>query len=452
MKGYYLPERSVAEEQNEAHGIPLAMPLVSESNVIEISDRLIEVQKRLAVESIFKIVDWIDAAARCWADPADSIRQEAESTLPIITGDSPEMVRFALDDLFKHLTRPVLLQLLEAEVGDPTLLDQFRPKTKGVGFTRAFGPRLTAHILPGNLAGTAVFSLVCGLLAKSANLAKVSREAFLLPVLFARSLEKIRPDLAQCLAVLTWENSALDLTRAVFQKADLAIIYGGDETIETLRKEIPPSTRTIIHGHRLSLGVVARESIDKNHAEQAATDIALFDQRGCLSPHLYYVEEGGAVSPVEFAQWLAQSLYVASYQLPKGVTSSAEAAQIQQLRGAIPLKGGKVFPSPRGVDWTVLYDPDPHFSVSPLARTIWIKPVRDLSEIAGHLESIRPYLQGVGLAIPQERQTEVILSLARMGVNRICAIGKMQKPPLTWHHDGRFRLLDLLRFVDWENT
>jgi hypothetical protein len=100
----------------------------------------------------------------------------------------------------------------------------------------------------------------------------------------------------------------------------------------------------------------------------------------------------------------------------------------------------------------VLYDPDPHFSVSPLARTIWIKPVRDLSEIAGHLESIRPYLQGVGLAIPQERQTEVILSLARMGVNRICAIGKMQKPPLTWHHDGRFRLLDLLRFVDWENT
>jgi hypothetical protein len=452
MKGYYLPEFSVVETRNEEHGVPLATPLLSESNLIEISNRLIEAQKKLAAESIFKIVDWIDAAARCWADPADPIRQEAESILPIITGDSREMVRFTLDDLLRHLTRPVLLQLLEAEVGDPTLLDQFRPKTKGVGFTRAFGPRLTVHILPGNLAGTAVFSLVCSLLAKSAGLAKVSREEFLLPVLFARSLEKIRPDLAQSLAVLTWENSAVDLTRAVFQKADLAIIYGGDETIETLRKEIPPSTRAIFHGNRLSLGVIARESINKDRAEQAATDIALFDQRGCLSPHLYYVEEGGAVSPVEFAQWLAQALYVASYQLPKGVTSSAEAAQIQQLRGAIPLKGGKVFPSPSGVDWTVLYDPDPQFSISPLARTIWIKPVADLSEIAGYLESIRPYLQAVGIAIPQERQAEVILSLARMGVNRICAIGKMQKPPLTWHHDGRFRLLDLLRFVDWENT
>lgn len=451
MKGYYLPALPVEEKQEERQGIPVARPLLSTSSLVEVANCLIDAQKKLATESIFKIVDWIDAAARCWANPNDSIRQEAESLLPQITGDSREMVRFTLDDLSKHLTRPVLLQLLEAEVGDPTLLDQFRPKAKGVGFTRAFGPRLTGHILPGNLAGTAIFSLVCSLLAKSASLAKVSREEFLLPVLFARSLEKIRPDLAQSLAVLTWENDAIDLTRAVLRKVDLVIIYGGDETIETLRKEIPPTTRAIFHGHRLSLGVIARESINKELAEQAATDIALYDQRGCLSPHLYYVETGGSASPIEFAQWLAQSLYVSSYQLPKGTTSSEEASQIQQLRGAIPLKGGKVFPSPSGVDWTVLYDPDPHFSISPLARTIWIKPVADLSEITGHLEAIRPYLQAVGIAIPLERQAEVILSLSRTGVNRICAIGRMQKPPLTWHHDGRFRLLDLLRFVDWEN-
>lgn len=452
MKGYYLSALHIEERQEEKQGIPLATPLLSASGLVEISSHLIEAQKKLAAESIFQIVDWIDAVARCWADPNDSIRQEAESLLPRITGDSLEMVRFTLNDLSKHLTRPVLLQLLEAEIGDPTLLDQFRQKPKGVGFTRAFGPRLTAHILPGNLGGTALFSLVCSLLAKSASLAKVSREEFLLPVLFARSLEKIRPDLAQSLAVLTWENSAIDLTRALFQKADLAVIYGGEKTLEALRKEIPPTTRALFHGHRLSLGVIARESIQKELAEQAATDIALYDQRGCLSPHLYYVEAGGLNTPIEFAQLLAQSLYVSSYQLPKGTTSSEEAAQIQQLRGTLPLKGGKVFPSPSGVDWTVLYDPDPPFSVSPLARTIWIKPVEDLSEIPAHLEAIRPYLQAVGMAVPQERQTEVVLSLARLGVNRICAIGKMQNPPLTWHHDGRFRLLDLLRFVDWENT
>lgn len=455
MRGYYLPERFLDQTdavEADHPGVPVALPRLSAPALAEIADRLIEAQQRLASESIFKIVDWIDAAARCWANPADAIRREAEALLPKITGDSPAMVKWTLDDLFKHLTRPVLLQLLEAELGDPSLLDHFRLKPKGIGFTRAFGPRLTVHILPGNVPGTSVFSLVCSLLAKSSSLAKVSREELLLPVLFAQSLAEVRPDLASTLAVLTWPNEEVDLTRAVLRKAELVIAYGGEETIETLRKEIPPATRAIFHGHRLSLGVISRELTSKESAEQAATDITLYDQRGCLSPHLYYVEEGGAASPVTFAQWLAQSLYVASYQLPKGVTTDAEAAQIQQLRGTIPLKGGQVFPSPSGLDWTVLYDPDPHFSISPLARTIWIKPVRDLSEIAGHLESIRPYLQAVGIAIPQERQNEVILSLSQMGVSRICAIGKMQKPPLTWHHDGRFRFLDLLRFVDWENT
>ncbi|MBI3802189.1 MAG: hypothetical protein HY282_00300 [Nitrospirae bacterium] len=455
MKGYYLPEQPldpIEETERDCAGIPVTRPRLSTASLAHIADRLIEAQKRLASESIYKIVDWIDAAARCWVDPSDSIRQEAEQLLPRITGDSPGMIKWALDDLFKHLTRPVLLQFLEAEIGDPSLLDHFRLKPKGIGFSRAFGPRLAVHILPGNIPGTSVFSLVCSLLAKSSNLAKVSQDEFLLPVLFARSLEKIRPDLSGSLAVLTWPNAQVDLTQTAFQKADLVIAYGGEETIKTLRAEIPPTTRAILHGHRLSLGVIARESISKESAEEAATDISLYDQRGCLSPHLYYVEEGGTASPVAFAQWLAQSLYVASYRLPKGITTSAEAAEIQQLRGAIPLKGGQVFPSPSGIDWTVLYDPDPHFSISPLARTIWIKPVRDLSDVPGHLEPLRPYLQAVGIAAPQARQSELIFSLAQAGVNRICPIGKMQKPPLTWHHDGRFRLLDLLRFVDWENT
>ncbi|HZR46122.1 MAG TPA: acyl-CoA reductase, partial [Candidatus Manganitrophaceae bacterium] len=300
-------------------------------------------------------------------------------------------------------------------------------------------------------AGTSVMSLACGLLAKSSNLAKVSVDELLLPVMFAESLHQIEPEWAHTLAVTTWENDAVEITETAFQKSDLIVVYGSDETIEKIREKVPPTARAIYHGHKLSLGIIARERIDAPLAEQAAVDISLYDQRGCLSPHLYYVEKGGAASPIEFAQWLAQALYVASYQLPKGPTSPDEAAKIQQLRGALPLKGGRVFPSPKGLDWTVLYDPDPGFSISPLARTIWVKPVEELTRIPFYLEPIRPYLQAVGVAVPTDRQPQIVPALARMGATRICPIGKMQKPPMTWHHDGRFRLLNLLRFVDWEN-
>jgi hypothetical protein len=451
MKGYFLPQIPVQEVRREINGVMLELPSLSPSQIGQISEGLIQSHEKLIGQSILKIVDLIDMAARRWLNRKDPIRLEAESTLPVLTGASKEMITVGLDDLFKDLTRPVLIQLLEEELGDPILLDHFRPKLKGSGFTRAFGPRLITHVLPGNVGGTAVMSLACGLLAKSSNLAKVSTEELLLPVLFAESLYEIAPDLARNLAVMTWDNQAVEITQAAFEKADLVIAYGNDETIEKVRERVPATTRAIYHGHKLSLGVIAREVIHPSLSEQAAMDISLYDQRGCLSPHVYYVEEGGAASPLEFAQWLAQSLYVASYQLPKGPTSTAEAAQIQQLRGSLPLKGGKVLPSPKGLDWTVLYDPAPHFSLSPLARTIWIKPVADLTEIPGHLEPVRGFLQAVGMAVPVNRQPQIVPFLAQMGANRICPIGKMQKPPMTWHQDGRFRLLNLLRFVDWEN-
>lgn len=452
MKGYFLPITSIAEKKNQHHRLPLELPVLSPDELIDISVRLIRAGEELGKEPIFKIIDWIDTAAQRWLDPGDAIRKEAESLLPLASGVSKEMVHFILDDLFKNLTRPVLIHLLEEELGDPALCDRFRPKKKGLGFTRAIGPRMITHILPGNITGTAVISLVCGLLAKSANLAKVSTDELLLPVLFARSLHQIRPDLAESMAILTWDHNNIDMTRAAFQKADLAIVYGSDETIAKVREEVPPTTRTLFHGHRLSLGVIARESIRKEVADQAAVDIALYDQMGCLSPHLYYVESLGDITPLEFAQWLSQALYAVSNRLPKGETSPGIAAQIQQLRGSLPLRGGKVFSSPKGVDWTVLYDPDPHFSVSPLSRTIWVKPVHDLTEILSHLEPVRTSLQAVGIAIPEERQPDLIPAIVKMGASRICPIGQMQTPPITWHHDGQFRLANLLRFVDWEQS
>lgn len=452
MKGYFLPITPIKDKKTQHRHLSLEEPVLSTDELIDISDRLILAGDKLAKEPIFKIIDWIDEAAQRWLDPNDPIRKEAESLLPLVSWVSKEMVRFILEDLFKNLTRPVLIQLLEEELGDPALCDQFRPKKKGLGFTRVIGPRLITHILPGNISGTAVVSLVSGLLAKSANLAKVSTDAFLLPVLFARSLHQIRPELSESMAILTWNNDETHITQAAFQRADLAIVYGSDETIARIRDLIPPTTRTFFHGHKLSLGFIARESILKKTTEQAAIDIALYDQMGCLSPHLYYVESEGKHSPLEFAQWLSQALYAVSNRLPKGETPPEIAAQIQQLRGTLPLRGGKVFSSPTGLDWTVLYDPDPKFSTSPLSRTIWIKPVHHLTEVPSRLKPIYNILQAVGIAIPEDRQSELIPAIVKMGASRICRIGKMQTPPITWHHDSQPRLANLLRFVDWEQS
>ena len=47
---------------------------------------------------------------------------------------------------------------------------------------------------------------------------------------------------------------------------------------------------------------------DPQVAARAALDVTAWNQLGCLSPHVIYVEERGAVSPEGFAEFLAEAL------------------------------------------------------------------------------------------------------------------------------------------------
>ena len=55
-----------------------------------------------------------------------------------------------------------------------------------------------------------------------------------------------------------------------------------------------------------------------------------------------------------------------------------------------------------------------------------------------------------GLGADGRRASELALELARWGVTRVCPLGRMQRPPLTWRHDGRPALGDLLAWTTLE--
>ena len=56
----------------------------------------------------------------------------------------------------------------------------------------------------------------------------------------------------------------------------------------------------------------------------------------------------------------------------------------------------------------------------------------------------------VGIAAPEEKSLQMAIQLARWGVTRVCPLGQMQNPPLTWRHDGRPALGDLITWTGWE--
>jgi len=85
-----------------------------------------------------------------------------------------------------------------------------------------------------------------------------------------------------------------------------------------------------------------------------------------------------------------------------------------------------------------------------LNRTVIVKPIADAAAIIALLQPVRAFLQTAALAIAPVRRDALADALGAMGVTRICPVGKMPDPDPAWHHDGRFNLLDLVRFTDLE--
>jgi hypothetical protein len=64
------------------------------------------------------------------------------------------------------------------------------------------------------------------------------------------------------------------------------------------------------------------------------------------------------------------------------------------------------------------------------------------------LDSVAGSISSVGIA--SELSTRLESIFIKLGVSRFCAAGRMQFPPLTWHHDGRPSLTDLVTWIDFE--
>ncbi len=81
---------------------------------------------------------------------------------------------------------------------------------------------------------------------------------------------------------------------------------------------------------------------------------------------------------------------------------------------------------------------------------MYVKAVADLKTLLEGADSVRGKVSTVGVAGEGDKMPELANQLARWGARRICPLGQMQNPPLTWRHDGRPALGDLVTWTDWE--
>jgi hypothetical protein len=336
--------------------------------------------------------------------------------------------------LLGTITSHDLLALVSAELGNPEALDDFQPY--GSHFAKAVGPRTILHIISGNTPAAGLQTLIRGLLLGAQNLCKVPSSG--LPEL-AMFRQWLPPELARRVEIKR------DLPDAWLEEADAVIVFGNDSTIAQFRARARPGQVFLAHGHRISFGVIFSDP-ELQSCAGAARDASIFDQQGCLSPHVMFV----ASDSLAYAAKLAAEMERVHLREPRGPLSIPDANAIRNQRAEFAFRLANdepvaLFQSMDSTAWTVVFDALPGFPHSPLNRFIYVKPFPE--DFGEALEEVRPYLSCVGI---WPATLENARYLGDLGASRICPVGRMQLPPTTWHHDGQQVLAPLVRWVDCE--
>jgi Acyl-CoA reductase (LuxC) len=416
----------------------------------------------LATRSTRHLVNFLSELAENWLSPEFKFRKFALDSAKTIGFSHPTLER-GLNNFFKQLTRENFHALLIQEFGDAKRLDEIRATSAEEKFSRAAiatAPEFQIHICAGNIPNPTLTSIVFGLLLRSAQFVKCASGSSLLPRLFAHSIYDADAKLGACLEIAEWRGGNLDLENALFTEADCVTATGSDETLDEIRKRLSLKTKFLGYGHRVSFGFVAHEVLYGSRAKKivtaAANDVIAWNQLGCLSPHVIYVQSGGEISPEHLAQLLAEELERREESEPRGELPAEHAAAIVSRRGIYEVRAAhspqmtQHWCSKDSTAWTVIYEADARFQLSCLNRFIYVKPVADLKTALESADNVRGKVSTVGIAAPEEKIFELALQLARWGTTRICPLGQMQNPPLTWRHDGRPALGDLITWTDLE--
>jgi hypothetical protein len=313
---------------------------------------------------------------------------------------SPANVHAAVDVTAQALDADAMLALVARELGSARPIRRW----------------LVAHVLASNVPALAVPAIALGCLAGAAVLVKSGRADQVSGPAFRRALEAEDGDLAATVVTAYWAGGDVEAERALLAHADVVVVTGRDASVEAVAGRL--DTRVIAHGERGSVAVVGRDTVGDVDAiaRAIAGDVALHDQRGCLSPVAVFVEgDAGA-----FAERLAAALDAAGLVLPPGPLETDERAAHRAAIAEAEWTGAAVLAGPHG---TVLVDSTPRLRLSPGRRTVWVQPLTSLADVlpAGRIECV-----GVaGAAVDPA-------TLRRLGVSRVCAPGRMQRPPLAW--------------------
>ncbi len=156
------------------------------------------------------------------------------------------------------------------------------------------GRGVAFHIAPSNVPVNFAYSMATGLLTGNANVVRVPSKDFPQIDIICEAISEgliEKPQFSKYMCLLRYGHDR-DINDCLSSIADLRIVWGGDSTIEEIRKSpLPPRAMEITFADRYSFAVIDSDKYlaDENSvavAQSFYNDTFLTDQNACTSPKL----------------------------------------------------------------------------------------------------------------------------------------------------------------------
>ncbi len=283
-----------------------------------------------------------------------------------------------------------------------------------------------AWVAPGNVPDPIVLGVTAARVAGAELILKLSRRNEKL----GRALVRKHASKRQKIRIVTGYSAF----KKFAAHADAWVVYGSDATIEAMRKIAPKSAGFVAYGHRISMSVVFRSALTQNFkciVDGCVADIRTYDQAGCLSPQIIWVE--GDAEP--FARALQEGL-LRSARSGGSMRRDPENARIRaavvgeltvralnssELELMAPPSGPLVYRLKRG-----------KFLSPAVGQVIAVKSFKSISDIHRGMKNFSSRLQGIAFAGTAADRTRFQNAFKGSSAVYFPSIGDLQRPPLDW--------------------
>lgn len=303
------------------------------------------------------------------------------------------------------------------------------------------------HIAAGNADGLPAYSVIEGLLSGNINLLKLPAADHGFTVHLLYELLQIEPSLTEYIYVFDTSSNDVSVMKAMARCSNAVVVWGGDKTIESVRKLTPPNTRIIEWGHKISFAYVTSQGMNEKELSQLAHHILNTKQLLCSSCQGIYLDTEDISDVYTFCERFIQILDQVAGNYPKPALGLRAQLSLLLYTQELDAKksGKKIY---RGENSSLIGSPDSKLETSFTYGNLWVKPL-SRKQIIRRLRRYKGHLQTAGLICGLEERMELSDLLLRAGVTRVTRSSDMSRMLSGEAHDGEYPLQRYTKIVEY---